>query len=423
MTIEPKIWVLGSKNPNADKSISWDSELPHLGDPDVLIINLNSLDKETLTRIDKEKYNQMRQAIMDKFVSGGTIIIITAPHLQGDAPNYFDNYYVSPIHVETEEIPEGYNIKQFDKKLNPFSSYVEEIGKFNFYLKVYDFHFLAWKLNLDIEELQVSSSEIYKSTDNSNHVLSIALKENKRNSGLVIFLPPTRKISISEGINKLLESFGKTTPNEVIPEWASKISLSGIKEKESELAKLQSQKQEVEGKIKSVNEEKQKLLNHRRLLYSNGSSLEGTVYDAFRLVGFKEIKQIREKDKEDGVIEFQTRTDFKYGIIEVEGSDKRTSIEKLDQCNRWVNDHFLLRNEVKGIFISNQFRSKEYPQSKSERVQYEHNQLKYATTRKLCIIPSCVLFEAVNKALENKGKSRAEIEKLIAETNGILTEI
>ena len=43
--------------------------------------------------------------------------------------------------------------------------------------------------------------------------------------------------------------------------------------------------------------------------------------------------------------------------------------------------------------------------------------------KSICIIPSCVLFEAVNKALEGKSKSRAEIEKLIVETNGILTEI
>jgi hypothetical protein len=52
-----QVWVLGSKNQNADRYILWSHKsFPNFHDPDVLIINLSSLDEEVLRYIDKTKF-------------------------------------------------------------------------------------------------------------------------------------------------------------------------------------------------------------------------------------------------------------------------------------------------------------------------------------------------------------------------------
>jgi hypothetical protein len=51
------IWVLGAKNDNADKSILWNEEFPNFADPDILIINLSSLDRKMRDKIDKSSFH------------------------------------------------------------------------------------------------------------------------------------------------------------------------------------------------------------------------------------------------------------------------------------------------------------------------------------------------------------------------------
>ena len=105
-----KVWILGSSHPNADKSILWDQPFPNLGEPDILIINLQTLNEETLKRIDKEKFSQARTFILDKFLNGGIIIFITAPNFDVTDHYIYSNYYLSPIHVITTDVPEGVRV-------------------------------------------------------------------------------------------------------------------------------------------------------------------------------------------------------------------------------------------------------------------------------------------------------------------------
>jgi hypothetical protein len=42
----PTIWVLGSANTNADKSIEWADKLPNFTDPDIVIVNLHIYDED-----------------------------------------------------------------------------------------------------------------------------------------------------------------------------------------------------------------------------------------------------------------------------------------------------------------------------------------------------------------------------------------
>lgn len=420
---EPIIWVLGDEVPNADRSISWDSSFPNFADPDILIINLQTLTEQVLTRIDKTKYNLAKNTIHDKFLNEGIIIFITAPYFMISDRVLYTNYDLAPVHFKTQKVQEGYKI-DYDETDNEFAPYVEEIGKFDFYLDgISTAYQLAYRIGTKEENLEFTKDLKYDIKDNAGHTLgsSVSLKSNK---GIAIFLPPATKITLSEAINKILEIYGKTTGKETIPNWVASISLPSIKEKSIKAEELQSQKKKIEDQIKQLEQEKQVILNHKRLLYSKDTPLEDAVYNALKLLGFDEIKKVRNKNDEDWVFEFKTLDDYKYGIIEVKGADARTSQQNLTQCSKWVDEHFGIDKKIsKGIFIPNQHRLVEYPKSKKERLHFETNELGYAKMKSICIIPSCVLFEAVNNALQGKVRSRKELEKLIAETNGLLTEL
>jgi hypothetical protein len=56
-------------------------------------------------------------------------------------------------------------------------------------------------------------------------------------------------------------------------------------------------------------------------------------------------------------------------------------------------------------------------------MRFEPNELGYAERKDICIIPTCVLFDAVNKSLAGKGKTREELEHLISESKGVLPKL
>src|SRR2546423_9550455 len=79
--MDSKIWVLGGRSSQADRSIGWDSSFPNFADPDILIINLNTLDEKTIQGIDRSKFQKAMIDINDKFMhSGALIIVITSAH-------------------------------------------------------------------------------------------------------------------------------------------------------------------------------------------------------------------------------------------------------------------------------------------------------------------------------------------------------
>lgn len=61
-----EVWVLGSKSLNADRYIHWnDPSYPNFHEPDVLVIDLDSLDEGILQRINKTKFEAARNQIFE----------------------------------------------------------------------------------------------------------------------------------------------------------------------------------------------------------------------------------------------------------------------------------------------------------------------------------------------------------------------
>lgn len=429
-----KVWILGASHPNADRSISWDEPIQNFGEPDVLIVNLGSLTEKVLARIDKDDLQQARSFILDKFINKGIIIVITQPYFSVSEHYIYSNYYLFPIQSYTEDVPEGSTILFNDAY--DFKPYVQPINKFTFYLKEFNSGQADWHLKNNLRlNAQCFALDKQDVTDNAGHILGRAFSifeipegpgelKHLSNAGELVFLPPSTE-SVDEALTKILYRYGKIESKaEPEPEWLSKISLPQIKQKISQIEKLESQKNALQTQIDIIQKEKTEILNHHRLLFSKNTQLEDAVCEAFKLMGFNEIRKIREADREDWVFDFKYEKQFKYGVIEVKGADNRTKQEHIVQTNKWIDERFAIDEKVsKGIFIPNQHRKKEYSKSKRDRAHFEPNELDYAKMKSICIIPCFVLFEAVKDVLEGKKKHRKDIEKLIATSNSVLIKL
>jgi hypothetical protein len=71
------------------------------------------------------------------------------------------------------------------------------------------------------------------------------------------------------------------------------------------------------------------------------------------VLGFEEIDKKRSIDKEEWVFEFCTLRSYKYGVIEVKGTDIKTGVGDLRQCENWACDYLQAYNaNAKGVFGS-----------------------------------------------------------------------
>lgn len=427
MGSSPKIWVLGGYSPKSDRNISWtDQSFPHFGDPDVIIIDLTSLSENKLEEIGWKEYRRISKSILDKFLNGGIIVIITTQSFTTGGFISIENYEICPASVNTVHTGEGreivfptilgsVNLSPYLKIVKKFSFYLEKVTTSNIKERMRDLNFRNYKIHFE------DGSRI---TDKDDHLLGATII-SEENQGKLILLPPPSELSVVTAIDLLIKQLlsQPSTDKTPLPSWIENLSIQGLDKKKSHIKELHLKKEEIEKQIITTEQEKQDLLQYSRLLYENGKQLEEAVFESFKLLGIENIKKIREDDLEDWVFEFETEDEIKFGVMEVKGSDKRTSLANLTQCNKWVEDYLLEGKKAKGIFVPNQWRDKEYPASKDDKIHFEPNELEYAEKREICIIPSCVLFEAVNNALANNKKTKNELKEMIKKTNGLITNI
>lgn len=411
-----KIWVLGAKIPSADRYVLWTKfDLPNLSEPDIIIINLLSLNEHILEKIHR---NTISQAVSDKLQNGGTIIFITQHSIleknESGATFYSaaNNYFASPFGVAVNQVSEGQTIK-YDPKSHPFSEYLDTVKKFKFTLKFSPSYSSYKELNE------------YIVTDNNNNHLGGGFKliaGFPHNQGTVIYLPPPTEISIEEGISIILRKFGKSG-KVAFPAWVSEIPLVPLTEAYRNLNLEKEKVKKGQIRIRKKQNEIQNLMNYYGLLTSRDDPLQDSVYQAFNTLGIP-LKRKRANNLEDGVFNFQNISSYKYGVVEVKGSNKRTPMDDILECNKWVDQYYKRFGKAKGLFISNQYRLQKYPESLDKRIHFEPIEIEYAEERKICILPTCVLFEAVRNILNGSNKpNRSDLERTFSSTNGLLTAL
>ena len=443
---DARVWVLGTAHLAADRSIKWDEDFGNLSDPDVLIVDLTTLTAEVLQRANKDKLDQAQTSIADKLFHGGVVVVITQPQIQtlsGDALagrqdaqswrardyHIYSNYDILPAIIGTRKVPTGYEIRAVDG--HTFKDYIDAIESFDFLISMDGD-------NLPLGPTGARQAVLYRVqewdiTDNSGHHLGFALAGAKLDRygrlpgdpspGRMILLPPPTE-PIGRAIGRILSVCKNApAPAEAPPAWAERLSPGPARKHQARIAELEGCKAEIQGEIDGLVSQYDVIMAHCRLLYSDGPELEDAVVQAFRALGFSDIKQMGNADEEDAAFAMDG-TSYSRGVIEAKGADRGIQKRDILQCRGWAARRAAADGRpMKGILVPNQHRLKPYPKSSKIRIKIEPNQVEQAEADDVCIIPSCVLFEAVSKVLDGETPDRARIADRIADTKGVLKDV
>ena len=181
---------------------------------------------------------------------------------------------------------------------------------------------------------------------------------------------------------------------------------------------------DMQDKIRKSQEKKEILLVYYRLLTSKGNTLLTAVKQSSRLLGFSEIDNPRGDEFEDLRFDFKNISGYKYAVVEVHGTENSTILNKLRQCNQYVEDYYEITDDkVKGIFVVNQERLSPYPEEREKRLFFEPRQVQYCIRQNICIILTPVLFDLVNCFLRGNKRTRRSLENKIVQCKGVLNGI
>ena len=213
-------------------------------------------------------------------------------------------------------------------------------------------------------------------------------------------------------------------PASVPPAWAARLSPGPAGRHRARIAELEERKAEIQGEIDGLARRNDRILAHRRLLYSDGHELEDAVVEAFRALGFDDIERMGKADEEDAAFAMDG-TRYSRAVVEAKGAGKGAQLRHILQCTMWAAKRAAADGKPsKGIFVPNQYRLEPYPESSKIRTKIEPNQLEEAERNDVCIIPSCVLFEAVDRVLGGgEAPDRASIAARMAATKGVLEDV
>ena len=442
---DPQVWLLGNSHPAADRSIAWRGRLPNLGDPDVLIVDMTTLTEETLRGIDDAELDRAQRSIDDKFFGGGGAIIVitqpefsappkdpltlepkTPPHARLAGPHAYSSYRILPAVPETVAVPAGRRIRPDDG--HDFKAYLNGIGHFTFYIAKWRPR-AACAPGRAISPGKVPGQSVMDNSGNhlgftlvpKGHGYATSHPKHAVNEGKLVLLPPYTEPA-GDAIGKILSACRKAPPcGEAPPPWAESLSFAKADTLQEQIAELEARAGGTQAT--DLRRRRGDILGHRRLLHAKGPELESAVVNALRTLGFSEAMQLGGPDQADCIIDIYT-AGYLHGLVEVEGADGRTGKRHISRCVKWVDKkHGLDGRMSKGIFVPNQHRNAEYPGSIKDRLWFEAKEVEYAEMKNVCIIPSCVLFEAARKAIDKKAPDRAVMEAKIARTRGVLERV
>ena len=216
---KPRVWVLGSAHPSADRSIAWGDPFPNFSDPDVLIVDLTTLTVPVLEGMDGQKLAEARRSIMDKYYSRGIVVVITQPNFsvskEGSART---NYSMLPIELQTKKVPAGSVITWGSHEI--FRAYRPHVEHFSFHIESHEPR-LARPPLATLKNFELFVPPGLEIQDRSQHYLGATLTVSEWDDAerrpsvdemgqLVLLPPPTGPVR--DAIGSILSVYGKAAP-------------------------------------------------------------------------------------------------------------------------------------------------------------------------------------------------------------------
>lgn len=393
------VLVVGSSNhPLAEKCINWGDNF-YVGDYEIIIFNLPSLDRGEFLRInsrDDHYFFNIRDQLVESQEKTNLIIICITDKMFVDGIHLvhekkINNYTWCPI-IPIFEENGGKKIPQ--QKRNLKIQYLNLVKEWELLL---DKHYNNtgyddgndWGYTFKVDRVSYLYNNLKRDISfGFNWSISSRGSLTTGSKKPIIFLP---KISdIKHGIDLLLNDF--TLQDDPEPNWIQEITIAGqeglekkVKEEGKEIERLEELRNKSLEEIKELNK-------FKKLLYLQGKPLEKIVEESLLLLGVP-LKKLVVDNLEDRVFEYDNFTI----PFEIRGKDTKGLNETdLAQLIKRIADRETgEKYKTRGVFIINHQRNLK-PEGRGEVCNV--NITKKAESFNICILSTMEIFNLINKS-------------------------
>ena len=416
-TKKPRTLVIAEGDYPEVDIVGYSDPFPNVAEYDVVILDLVNLHGDKI-EILQEKPELSKKRIHDLLWAGHSLILITDGRDEIQS-SFFRNL---PISIRLE-IQRGSRVQIADSTYREY--YENHVGKeWNYYLET---------KNLSLEDCDART--LFPNYDSIKNDIRAQLNrtiaangfdkpisfsvgygysggQGFKHSGPIVFLqPPNKTQSVEAAIKTLLSNIGfhiKTSA----PAWVAEFKVHGEEEKVGEIDELRAEKQEIEERIKSIENEKGEIIRFKELLYEDSNPLRDIVWDTLEEIGFKVNKY--DQNKEDGSIE----EDGNIMLLEVKGKNKSAARRDLRELDDWIEEYLEREGrEPAGLLVVNHYRLT-HPNERDDPFPHDFKNYLARIGSRLCVITTLQLFDIYCRIKEN-ALSKKVIRKRIMENRGI----
>ncbi len=220
-----------------------------------------------------------------------------------------------------------------------------------------------------------------------------------KESGEIIWLPITTKISDYDAINLILTNRYGLKLEQAPPLWIENYKLPNQIPIEAKISHHINEIQRLQSELTIAQQELEVETRFRKLLYEQGvDGLEPIVRDALRELGATVYDPLVGENREDGLLEDPKG---RKAILEIKGRTKSLALTDVRQLHQWVQDALFKDNseDRKGILIANMYCGVSLEQRKES---FPANCIDMANKTKHCLLTTRQIYYAI--CLKQQGK-------------------
>ena len=434
-----KILVIGSGDYDIPfTTVAWQDKFPYVADYDCVILDLVSLDSETLSALCDQRTpkttwshglppggvtvrNRLRERMGDFYQllkSGGNIICIVSEILESEEKYAYQGGGSEPVYSSLDWCPLRFQLKR--REGDTLTCHDPDYGDYFALVKTWT---AVVQPEIDDSRLFGGDSLVHRlakaagamagaysldlrsiAANRAGEYVGLEIRWDLKTPGPVspkpgalVVLPPPSEASMEEAILTLCQMTGGRG-RELPPGWVESTVVPGELGLGVEIERLRAQASKLEA-------ERSLGSRLKALLYESGAGLEEAVRDAFAELGCA-VRQPTGM-QEDLIIEWESQE----ACVEVKGKKKAFSLTDLRQLGHYLEDAELDRRQVKGIFVGNHYRNRK-PAKRSQA--FPPNVIQYANRRSIALVATIDLFRAICQVRAGERKASEVIGLLFA---------